>query len=509
MRTERSIKNILTNTLNSVMINVFRFVVRTVFIKVLSETYLGVNGLFSNILGILSLAELGIGTAIGFALYTPLAYNDNEKIKSLMNYYKKAYTTIFFVVFGLGLIILPFLPFFIKDQINSYDLNLNLIYLIFLFNMSIGYLFNYKRTLIIADQKAYKINIYTAIVNIAMGIFQIIMLLVFKNFAIYLITQSVFIIIENLVVNSIVDKNYPYMKKLSKANKLDKKEEKKISKDVGALLFHKLGGYTVTFTDNIIISKFIGLVSVGLYSNYSMIINIINNIVQMFIGNITSSLGNYVAKENSEKTLKIFNEVNFIHTSLYIICAICFINLFNPFIAVWVGDKYLLSLGIVYLIVLNFYLQGSLSALDSIKNAAGMYTKDKYVPLIQSIINLGVSIICVIKYGLIGVFIGTTTSIIFSFIVKPIIVYKNVFFVSSKQYFKRYFKFALILLLSSFITMTISKNITINNEYINLLFLTVISIIIPTTLIILFNFKDEEFKSAINRLKFIRKIKIK
>ena len=205
-RTKNSLKNIISNFANNILLNLLRFVSRIIFVKVLSEVYLGVNGLLSNVLGILALSELGIGTAINFSLYKPLAKNDKDKINSLMKFYKKTYNIISIIVLVLGLILLPFLPSFIKDTVEIE--NLNLIYLIFLANMVIGYLFSYKRTLIIADQKNYKIMPIIIFYNFLTTILQIIVLVIFKNYIVYLLIQTLCIFLENITVNKYINKQY-------------------------------------------------------------------------------------------------------------------------------------------------------------------------------------------------------------------------------------------------------------------------------------------------------------
>ena len=207
MRTENSIKNIIMNFLYNILNYGLRFISRIIFVKTLAEVYLGVNGLLSNVLGILSLTELGIGTAIGYSLYEPLAKKDNDKISSLMQFYKKAYHIIAIIVLLLGLVLLPVLPYLIKDTADIE--NLNIIYIIFLLNMVIGYLFSYKRTLITSDQKKYKIVPHIMTFDIITSISQIFVLLIFKKYIIYLLIQSVCTILENIVINKYIDKQYP------------------------------------------------------------------------------------------------------------------------------------------------------------------------------------------------------------------------------------------------------------------------------------------------------------
>ena len=499
MRTKNSIKNIIMNFVNNILINVFRFVLRIIFVKVLSEVYLGVNGLLSNVLGILALSELGIGSAINFSLYKPLADDNKKKINSLMNFYKKAYRIISLIVLVLGLGLMPFLGFFIKDT-SGVD-NLQLIYLIFLINMVIGYLFSYKRTLITADQKNYKITPIVIFHNFLTTILQIVVLVIFKNYILYLLIQSFCILLENVTVNKYIDKVYPYLKKMSKNDKIDKKELGIIKKNVKALMFHKVGSYAVTSTDNLIISKFIGLALVGIYSNYCLILNTVSSVIYVFISNITASFGNLIVSENKDKRLAVFNEMNYIYYIMYAISFVCFINLFNPFINFAFGSKFILSMDVVYLVVINFYLLGMTSVLDAVKGAAGLYDNDKYVPFIQALLNVVISIVLAIKIGLVGVFIGTFISTLVPLIIKPMIIYKHIFGCSSIEYFKKFFAQVIILIICLLLSIVIVNYIVVESLIVEIVIRLIISLVVTSLVLFIFTFRSLEFSSLLNRFR--------
>ena len=501
MRTKNSIKNIIMNFLYNLLNYGLRFASRIFFVKTLAEVYLGVNGLLSNVLGILALTELGIGTAIGYSLYDPLAKNDTKKVRSLMQFYKKAYQIIALVVLVLGLILLPFIPYLIKDTTGIE--NLSIIYLIFLINMVIGYLFSYKRTLINSDQKNYLIVPYTMFFNIITSVLQIVVLLIFKNYIIYLLVQSICTIVENIVINRYIDKKYPYLVSNDEVTSIEKEELSTIKTKIKALLLHKVGSYTLSSTDNLIISKLIGIVVVGIYSNYSLIISMVSSFIYLLISNVISSLGNLIASENPKKCLKVFDEMNFTCFVLYGISSICLINLFNPFIELVFGTNYLLSMLVVYIIVINHYLTGMNNVVISIQTASGLYEKDKYVPLIQSAVNLIISIYLAKKIGLAGVFIGTIISTLIPLIVKPCIVYKEIFKEKISLYFKDFTIQTIIIVLSAIISAFITKYVNIENAYLNLAFLLLISIIIPGTLIILIYRRKEAYQNVISRVKHI------
>ena len=275
-------------------------------------------------------------------------------------------------------------------------------------------------------------------------------------------------------------------------------------------MLHKVGSYTLSSTDNLIISKIIGIVTVGIYSNYNLIVNMISSLIYVLISNVTSSLGNLIASENSKKRLKVFNEMNLICYILYGISSICLINLLNPFIDLVFGSEYLLEMFVVYIIVTNHYLTGMNNVVISIQTASGLYEKDKYIPLIQSAINLFISIILGLKLGIAGVFIGTIISTILPLIIKPHIVYKYVFEEKLGQYFKEFLPQTIIIIISAICTGILIKEINISNIYIDLLFRLAISVLIPGVLMYIKYRKHESFKDIKERIKnILNKIKSK
>lgn len=490
MRVKASINNILFNLVGSITNSLLMFISRTVFINILGTTYLGVNGLLTNVLSMLSLTELGIGTAISFSLYKPIAEKDEKKVISIMAFYKKAYRYIGLFVIISGLIIMPFLKYIIKDY-NVIN-NLYIIYLLYLINTAYTYFFTYKRTLIIADQKGYKLVPFTTIFRIITIIAQIIILFLTKSFILYLIVQLITSLLENIVVNKYIDKKYPILS--NKAEKIEEKELKVIVKNIKAMMLHKIGDFCINSTDNMVISAFVNITAVGIYSNYLMIINTINQFVMIFFNSLTASLGNLIAKESKEKSFEIFNIIDFMGFWIYGFVAVCFYNLMNPFITLWIGPQNLLEKGIVIVVILNYYLTGMRVSVATVKGAAGLYNDDKYVPIIQSIINLVISIILVQRIGLLGVFIGTLISSILPCWYRPMLIYKKIFKVSSWIYFIRYFKYFSIVVINIIIT-SLLINLTCSTLNIfTFIIMMLISIIVPNLIILALFWRCEEFK---------------
>ena len=266
-------------------------------------------------------------------------------------------------------------------------------------------------------------------------------------------------------------------------------------------MFHKVGSYAVTSTDNLIISKFVGLTAVGLYSNYCLILNTISSIIYVFINNVIASFGNLIVNSKPKKRLQVFNEMNYIYYIMYAISFVCFINLFNPFIELAFGKKFVLSMDVVMMIVINFYMLGMTTILDAVKSAAGLYDNDKYVPFIQALLNIVISVVLAIKIGLIGVFIGTFISTIVPLIVKPIIIYKNIFECSCKEYFINYLKQLFGLGLCLVISVLILNFVIIDNLVLNIVFRLTVSLLVSLIVLFLYTYKSQEFTLVMGRIK--------
>ena len=500
MRTLNSLKNTVSNISNSLLLNLLRFVSRIVFVKVLSEVYLGVNGLLANVLGLLALAELGIGTAISYSLYKPLAEKKENKILSLMKFYRKAYHIIAIVVLILGLILLPFLPWFIKDTTGIE--NLTLIYLIFLGNMVIGYLFSYKRTLITADQKNYKIVPIIMFFNFLTTLLQIAVLIILKDYISYLLIQTLCILLENITVNIYINRNYPYLANLKNALPIEQKELDEIKINIKSLMLHRIGNYVLTATDNIVISKFIGIVTVGIYSNYVLIHSAISNFIYMFVSNITASFGNLIAEGDKEKRYSVFKELNFVTFCLYGVSAITLLFVFNPFIELVFGVKFVLPIIVVLVIIINYYLVGINQVPIVVQSAAGVYKYDRFVPIIEAILNLIISIVLAQYFGILGVLFGTLISYLLPLFIKPFVVFKYVFERSVLLYFRSFIKQLLVLIISGCVVWILTL-ISFDSLVVTVLYNFAVSIIVPTIIITMVYRYTDEFIGARGRLRFI------
>lgn len=492
MRTNNSIRNALMGAIAS-FVNIFiSFIAQKIFIEILGVEYLGINGLFTNIISFLCISELGIGEAIIFNMYKPIAENDEEKIKSLMLFYKKAYRYIILIILILGLLLTPFIGYFVGE--TNLEINIYYVYLLFLCQTIVSYFLTYKRSILYASQKNYVINLIHILYIIFLNLFQISILFLTKNYFLYLILKIILVLFENLAINFYVNKNYSYLKDKN-INKLSKDSTKDIFSRIKAMLFHKIGSFVINGTDNILISKFFGVASVGLCSNYYMITNAATSLFSQIISATTPSIGNLLVTNNDEKIFTVFRRIRFLNFYIATFTGICMMLIIQPFIELWLGKDYVLPSLIVFAIIFNYFQKMMRKCYDSFMIAAGICVENKYVPLVEAILNILFSIIFAKTFGLIGIFLGTIVSGLtlwcFSY---PKFLYKKILKRSYYNYAKEtigyIFTFLIVLFVSYFLISFINVNVLLIEVFIRLAIGMVISNLI---LIIIFS-KSSNFK---------------
>ena len=440
-RKKKSLLNIVVAFVSNILIYVLSLFTSRVIKHNLGLQVLGLNGVLSNVISILGLSEMGIGAAITFALYKPLAENNYDLIKSIMTFYKKAYRVVALIVLGIGLLIFPFVPSFIKHSDFSKPY-IYLVYSLFLVNSVISYLLVYKRTLIVADQKNYVITIATLVYTYALKISQLAVVYFTSNYILFLIVQIVCTFIYNFVVSLICDKIYPYLKEKSEPLPEDLKST--FFTKIRALFWHSLGGVVVFGTDNLLVSWFCGVEEAGRYTSYVSVIAMITNMISLVFNNMQDSIGNFLVTETKEKQKDLFDKLFYLNQSLASVCSVCLAVLLTPFIRVWLGSDTVLSNAIVIALVVSFYFSRNRSVILAVKNTAGLFEDDKSAPIIESVINLISSIILAKFFGLIGVVLGTILStLLVPFWVQPVVIYKKVFNKNVMTYFAQYFVYML------------------------------------------------------------------
>ena len=498
-RTTNTIKNVKTGLIVQLVNKVMAFIVRTIFIHYLNTEYLGVNGLFTNILTILSFAELGIGTAIIYNMYKPVSENDKEKIKSLMSLYKKSYTIIGIIIFIIGLCLIPFLGILIKETPNIKE-NIVLIYVLFLTNTSSSYFFAYKKSIIFAHQKQSIINTMDSIFYLLKSIVEIVILVLTKNYILFLIIQIASTFIENVMISKKANKMYPYLKEKN-IKSLEKKEISKLFKNVKSLFIYQIGGIIMTGTDNILISALVNVATVGLCSNYVLIISSVKSVITSALGGVTASIGNLNASASKEKKEEIFYIMTFINYMVYSFAAIAFIVLLNPFIELWLGRKYILNITFSFALAISFFIDGLRSPGFTYRTTLGLFEKGKMTPYIGAISNIVFSVLLCKIFGAVGIFIATSISTLLSYSwIDPYLIHKYEFKTSVSKYFKKYLLYSLTFIINLLITINLA-NLINANLIMNFIIKIIVVSILPNIINILVLFRTKEFKQLITRIK--------
>lgn len=443
-RVRSAAKNIAFGQIGNLVTQILNFILRTMFIQYLGDTLNGVNDLYTSVLSVLSMAELGVGTALNYSLYKPVAVGNIEKIKSYMQLYKKAYRTIGIVIAVIGTGIAPFLPYLVKQPQGVSVRDLTLYYFIFLFNTVSTYFVAYKYSLVNAEQKNYiQTNIIT-VTKVITVCLQIAVILTTGNFYIYLLTAAFVELAQKIFVSYYLNRRYPYLKERN-AQKLSAEETGEIVTKTKALVFHKVGDVARLQTDSMIISGFINVTLVGFVGNYNLILNSIANMVNTVFNSVLSGFGNLIATESKEKQYQLFKVYRFFACWIYGFSAVGFFLLLTPFVSLWLGEEKTLAFTMVSCILIDYYFKGDRIVLSNFKTAAGVFEQDKYLALIQGVVNLIISIVLVQKIGLTGVYIGTIVSGLIANITKPFIIYRVILEKPVRQYFTDSVKYLLTL----------------------------------------------------------------
>lgn len=406
-RTKNAGRNIIFGIMLKVIQTVFPFVLRTVMIYFLGVEYLGLNSLFVSILQILNLAELGVGSAMVFSMYKPIAENDTKTICALMNLYKKYYRVIGLAVLTAGMVLCPFVPKLIKGSVPD-DINIYTLYILNLGATVLSYwLFAYKVSIVIAHQRWDIISKASLITDTSMYILQIIVLVVFRNYYFYIILQLINQAVRNIFVAAIVDKMYPECKAMGK---LPKETIRVINKRVRDLFTTKVGNVIVTFADAIVISAFLGLTALAVYQNYNYIMTAVMGFLTVIFTACTAGVGNSIVVESESKNYNDFKKFTYIIAWISGICTACFACLFQSFMRVWVGEKLVLGYSIVVCFCCYFFIYEINQLLSMYKDAAGIWHTDRFRPFVTAVVNLGLNIFLVNYWGIYGVILSTVIS---------------------------------------------------------------------------------------------------
>lgn len=414
-RTSNSIKNIASNLGLKVLLLGLQFATRTIFINSLGTIYNGINSLITSILSFLNIAELGIGSAIVFAMYKPVAEKDEEKTLQYLDYYKKIYHLLGFIVAAIGLIIAPFLPLLMRDALEEINIwEMYVIYGLYLLSsVSSFFVYAYRGGLITANQHDYRLSPINYTASVLIVIAQGASLIIFDgifSFYVYVALPIVISIVRSLLNGVFASKWYPYIRRKPEG-KLSKQEIKNLYKNVYGIAISKTCIIINNSVDSIIISAIVGVALLGKYYNYQTLILMVGSFVGILFSSLTPSVGNLNAEATREHKKKIFDTVHFISFWIYGFCAVCYFLIVQPFVKIWIGEENVIhDLVMIFVVCLNFLTNGLCSAVGIFREGCGLFYQGRYRPIFTVLFNIGFSILLGYFLGITGIIFATVIS---------------------------------------------------------------------------------------------------
>jgi len=497
-RTSNAKRAILSGAIYKLISMVGPFIMRTLIIYTLGNLYLGLSSLFTSILNALNLAEIGIGSALVFAMYKPVADDDKERVGVLLNVYRLAYYGIGGVVLACGLILTPFIPHLIHGEYPG-EINIYIVYMIHLAATVAGYFFmGYRASILQAYQRTDIINKATIIMDLLSYSIQAVALMKLRNYYIYtgaLVFRSIGL---NLIITFITKKRFSDIKPVGR---ISRQEGKTILIKTGALLGHKVGTIVVNSVDNILISTFIGLNLVAVYNNYFIIFTALSGLFLMLVGGLTPIVGNYLIQKDQSEIAKLFNGMHFIIAAAVCFCCTCLINMYQPFVSAWIGKDSLLPFSSVILFVLYFFIVKIKTVGLLFKDAAGLWEKDVLKPYIQVLIDLAIDLILLKSIGINGAIISSIACILFGYFYETVVVFKYCIKKKPGQYYVSTLLYFFITIISCAISMLLCRFGNDMGGVEAVLFNFLVSAIVSVLVFTVCTFRTEGFSYALGIMK--------
>jgi len=445
-RTENTIRNIIFGVLNKIITLLFPFAIRTIIIYKLGAEYVGVGSLFTSILQVLSVTELGFASAITFALYEPIAKSNTQKIVDLIALLKTVYKIVGGIILILGLIVLPFVPHLIKGDVPV-DVNIYILYLIYLTNTAVTYFaFGYQNSVLSAHQRYDVISKVNGVVEIVKGVVQIIVLLLTQNFYAYIIMLPVFSLIASVVINYISIRLYP---ELNVKTKYTLRGIGAIKKQLGGIAIGRLSLVCRNSFDSIVISALLGLTITAIYSNYYLILSSLTAFLSILVVSMSASVGNSLVTETMEKNEHDHLKFDFYFMAIVGASTVCLFGLYQPFMELWVGEKLVFPYKTMILFCLYYYINNLSQVRSAYSEAAGLWWHFRYFSIAEMLANLGLNIGLGIWLGVDGILIATIiTAFTCSFVAITLLTYKHLFKTSSAKYFVNNIIYGIVTIIS-------------------------------------------------------------
>ena len=492
-RVENTRRNIIWSYIDFAISILFQFVSRTIILQVLGIQYLGLSSLFSSILNVLNMTELGFSSAVVFNLYKPIANNDTKTVNALLAFYRKIYRIVGMVILSLGLLISPFIQSLIKGDIPA-DINIYALYYLYLANTVISYfVFSYRASLLNAVQRMDLTKIAYSIVHVCQCMFQMLTILIFKNYYLFVVGTILGTTSKNIIAAYFSNKYFPQYKCFGS---IDNETKKDIWQRVKGLLIGKISGVTYTTFDSIILSAMIGLAPVAIYNNYMTIYSAVANIIVLIRHAMQASVGNSIASESIEKNYKDVLKWQFLFSMIAIWCADFLFCLYQPFMKLWMGSDMLLSIVDVIILYMLFEVSTVQHAFYLYLSGYGLWWHLRWPNILSTITNLILNIVLCRIWGITGIILATLIAqFVFGLLWQGSIVFKEYFKMSYKPYLIRqgiYFFVGILLCVVSYAVCSFIENQGITG----IILRTIVCAIVPPVVIILFFHKVNEFNES-------------
>lgn len=499
-RTKNTLRNIAFGSLNRIINIVLPFITRTVILYIMGTQYLGLSSLFSSILSFLSLTELGIGAAMVYSMYKPIAENDQSTICALLNLYKKLYRIIGAVILVLGLSLMPFLKILVPEELPP-DINLYLLYFIYLINAVLSYwLFAYKNALVQAYQRDDINSKIAVIITPASYAVMLVSLFLTKNYYAYVIWLPVFTVLTNILRLVFVNRNFPG---LEPEGEISRELKQSIFKKTTALIGTKLNTVVLNAADNLVMSAFLGLTAIAMYGNYHYIMSSIIGFLGIVYSSMTAGLGNSLQTDSLDTNYRNFEKFSFINSWLVGWCAVCLVCLYQPFMQIWVGEELMFPFYVVLEMGLYFYVYQIRKIPVVYKDAAGIWWEDRFRPYVCMIVNVVLNIVLVQVIGISGIILSTVFSLFISIPWENYTIFKYVFHRSSKSYYGKMFLSASTMLLAGAVTLWICS--LLSDGIPAFVLKMCVCVVVPNVIFALLNCKRPEFREMMNMVRRILK----
>lgn len=500
-RTQNTIMNTAAGFLTRISNMIARLMLQTVLIRVLGVQYTGVSGLFTSVLTILSFAELGIGSAITYELYKPLVERDEKRIAALMTFYKTAYRLVAAIVLICGMLIIPFLNFFVKE-VPDISESIILIYMMFVVKTVFSYLLIYKSTLLVANQQNYIVSEIQAAACLIRTVIECVLLYFTKQYMTYLVVEILGTIAQNLWISRVAEKQHPTLK-LYSDERIGREDTRRMLKSIKGLAMYKASFALGNGVDNIIISATINTASVGLVTNYTLIRKELEMLIKQFYNSVIPSVGNLAVTSTEDRQHEVFTNLFFLDFWISCFCTVSYFALIQPFIVLWFGEEYLLSLAVAGALAVDFYLACMLNPIASFRTANGIFVQGQYRPLIMVIINIALSLMMGLWWGIPGVFIATIVSRLVTQWYDPYLLFKLVFKRSPRRFFIMNYSFLLLTVALSMLVYLLGNMLPIHNIWINIIARAALCVVLPNAVILLLFHRTEEFKYCVGQIRTI------